>query len=375
LTLIELSNQAGTSWNRIIESQYSDQKVQDIQERAANLKKHLKKPVLSWFDSSTNYGLRWLNGTLVAPEIIEYLFHTQVHSFSAELDPSVSKILTLFDRHSSGNFARALFKGWTGQNSTQKETWCFLVSVLLGDDQLAKPLRTEIDYWTRKNRKPLAAFGVEMLGRLGSELSTAELDDLSDKNKSPKIREVASQVLDRIAASRGISRQDLTDRILPRLGFDERAERRFDFGTRHFIARLTPGMIISLEDSQGKILKDLLPKPGGNDDQSKSKIASAEWKALKSQNRDAVTRIMRRLDKALAEQQSWTKSDWILLFQNHPVGRSIATTLVWGITSLQGRYTRLFRPLEEGTFSDEVDQNVDPGDPRPATFVNKNGER
>lgn len=57
--------------------------------------------------------------------------------------------------------------------------------------------------------------------------------------KGKKAKEAAKLAEDKkLAASLGITPEELADRNVPKVGFDEERERRFDYGTRSFVVTL-----------------------------------------------------------------------------------------------------------------------------------------
>ena len=64
----------------------------------------------------------------------------------------------------------------------------------------------------------------------------------------------------------GMDREELSDKIVPSLGFDKNGERIFDYGTRKFKVILTPSLEIEVYDEKDKKLKNL-PAPGKRDDE------------------------------------------------------------------------------------------------------------
>lgn len=97
----------------------------------------------------------------------------------------------------------------------------------------------------------------------------------------------------------GIDMEELSDRIVPGLGFDIRGERVFDYGDRKFIVTLTPELILEVQDESGKKFKNL-PAPGKKDDEAKATAASEEFKNLKKQLKTVANIQAIRLEMALS---------------------------------------------------------------------------
>ena len=91
------------------------------------------------------------------------------------------------------------------------------------------------------------------------------------------------------AAGLGITVEELADRNVPTVGFDENGERHFDYGTRRFavtLCAIAPDVEIEVfqlttqEAKAGKKTKNL-PKPGTQDDLSRAEAAQEEFKQMK----------------------------------------------------------------------------------------------
>ena len=108
------------------------------------------------------------------------------------------------------------------------------------------------------------------------------VDQISRRFKYRPVKLAAAQALDNAAAQFEISKEELEDRIVPDLGFDDQMERIFDYGKRKFKAVLTSSLTLEVYDEKGKLLKNM-PAPGKKDDPSQAKAANDAWKLLKKQ--------------------------------------------------------------------------------------------
>lgn len=126
----------------------------------------------------------------------------------------------------------------------------------------------------------------------GGEASEEELqalllvDGIARKFKFKQVKAAAGEALGFAAAELGITREELSDRIVPDLGFDKNMERVFDYGERIFKVMLTPALDIEVYDESGKKLKNL-PAPGKKDDADKAAAAYADFKEMKKQMKAA----------------------------------------------------------------------------------------
>ncbi len=320
--------------------------------------KRVAKPALLWFASDQMPPARWRNGEPVPPVVLNYLLYRQSRVKNNTLDERVQQALPLLERDSLGNLALAQFNGWIWQGAKSEQAWCLPLVCALADARLILPLRQHIDGWTKGVRGALAAKAVGAMALIEGDLALAEINDLAERVKHSQVKNAAQKALNDAAAHRNISLEELSDLIVPALGFDEKGERVFDYGSRQFTARLRLDQTLQLTDSAGKRVTTL-PRPGARDDESKARAAQAAWSLLKKQTPQVIKMQAARLENALINQRAWSVARWQSLFLQHPVLRSFAITLVWGvITPRQTEYQALFRPLEDASLTDTEDNTV-----------------
>ena len=316
-------------------------------------------PVPAWFDLDRAPAPRWTTGEPVPTAVLRYLLYLQ----SRHKEPSVAErarpALALLDRGTTGDLALALWQAWLAHGADSKTAWCLPLVGALGDDRLVQPLREQIEAWGKGTRGALAARAVAALGLLGGDLALAELDDIAQRVKHQQVVAAARQAMRDMAERQGVTLDELVDRLVPRLGLDERGERAFDYGPRRFVARLGPDLALRLRDGAGKERK-ALPKPKADDDVARAAAAQAEWQEFKARVTEVAKEQTARLEQALVTQRAWSVDRWRELFLHHPLLRPLAPNLVWGVVDPAGDgYTVLFRPLEDGTLTDAEDEPVE----------------
>jgi hypothetical protein len=97
--------------------------------------------------------------------------------------------------------------------------------------------------------------------------------------------------------------------------------------------------------------------PAGDDEATKEsqKALSGAKKELKQVVELQATRLV----EAMCAERSWPVPDWRTAFNEHPVMRRLVERLVWQGLDDEGRPLRLFRPTQEGDFTDAADTPVD----------------
>jgi hypothetical protein len=323
--------------------------------KAVATMRHITQPALTWCDPAPT-GLCWADGDPVPPVVVNYLLYRQSRVDGPQLAPDVQPMLDAIDRATACHWALALWDGWLMRGANIEEAWCLQLVGALGDERLVKPLCQQIVQWAQHNRGAVAVHAVHALGLIGSIDAFRAVEQVQQV-KHRQIQHTAQQVLGQIAASLGITQDELADRSTPRLGFGADRTRVFDYGPRQFTVRLGTDLALHLYDGfQQRITA--LPKPDKHDDLDRAVAAQAAWKRLKIQVRQEVKQQTGRLEQALVSQRAWEIGRWQELFLGHPLLRGFAVRLVWLIGAM-GTTQCLFRPLEDGTLTTADDERVD----------------
>ena len=315
-----------------------------------------KKSPLRWFKAEEPTGLRWVNGQPVPASVIHYMLTCQARMRQMQLEMNVRRVLQWLDLQTTGDLALTLFTGWAKQGGNAKESWCLPLIATLGDDRLVQFLSKQIDTLSRKSkRRVLSAKAVQTLALIGSDLALTEVSDLARHSKSGQVQRAAREAFADAAHRQNLPPEELADRIAPRLGLDEQGQLILDYGPRQFSVRLGFDLSIHLKDSSGKQLT-LLPRANALDEATKVAAALAAWQVLKKHLPPAITIQAERLENALSTQRAWGVTRWRELFLQHPLLRSFAVNLVWGVFNPgETAYQMIFRPLEDGSLTNADD--------------------
>lgn len=248
-----------------------------------------------------------------------------------------------------------LFTRYLETGAEAKKKWVLYAVSVHGQEAVIPELYTQIQEWPKASRGAMAAEAVKALALNGSPTALLLVDQIARKFKFRQVKTAAGEALSYAAKEMGISRAELEDRIVPNLGFDERMEQTFDYGTRSFKVVLTPALELEVYDEKGKRLKNL-PSPGKKDEPEKAKAANDAYKLLKKQLKTVVANQKLRLDQAMSAERLWKVAQWRELFVKNPVMHQFATGLIWGIYE-DGVLKDTFRYMEDGSFN-TVDEEV-----------------
>ncbi|SNS27964.1 protein of unknown function [Actinomadura meyerae] len=158
----------------------------------------------------------------------------------------------------------------------------------------------------------------------------------------------AQRLLNRAAEERGLSPEQLADRLVPDLGLDADGSLVLDYGRRRFRVGFDEQLKPYVTDEDGKPRRTL-PKPGAKDDEALAPAAYARFAELKKEARATAADQIRRLEAAMVAGRSWSAEEFGSLLAGHPLLRHIVRRLVWSAGE------DAFRVAEDGTLADVHD--------------------
>ena len=316
----------------------------------------LSKALPGWANASTLpplvIGDRRLNDEQVAL-VLQLLVATPVserHSLFAALRKEVSKPVR-------DEFAWKLFQLWLEDGYPPKQKWAMGAIGHLGDDQCVLKLTPMIRAWPGESQHARAVFGLECLRAIGSSIALMQLSGIAQKLKFKGLKAKAQQFVGEIAEEKGMTRDELEDRVVPDCGLDENGRREFSFGPRSFSFVLSGDLKAMVRDEGGKVRPNL-PKPGAKDDATQAGEATAEWKVLKKQIKEVATIQGGRLEQAMVTGRRWNQEDFESLFVRHPLMTHLAQKLIWGGFDDKGKRLVTFRVTEERDYADPDDNGL-----------------
>ncbi|SER71311.1 WGR domain-containing protein, predicted DNA-binding domain in MolR [Lentzea xinjiangensis] len=253
------------------------------------------------------------------------------------------------DRDSLAEFAWAVFQRWQEVGAPSKEGWAFTALGWFGDDETVRRLSPLIRTWPGESQHTRAVAGLDVLADIGTEVALSHLNGIAEKVKFKALKTRAQEKVSQIAAELGLSRDQLADRLVPRLGLDDEASLVIDYGPRRFTVGFDEQLKPFVLDQDGKRRKDL-PKPGAKDDQDQAPLEHKRFMALKKDVRTVAGDQIHRLERAMVSQRTWTAEEFHAVLAGHPLLWHIVRRLVW-ITN-EGLS---FRLAEDRTLADEND--------------------
>ncbi len=251
-------------------------------------------------------------------------------------------------------YVNELYSRWLSLGADTKKRWVLYTASIHGGSEIVDMLVRQIGEWAQNLRGAIAAEAVKALALNPFPNALLTVDGMARKYKFKQVKAAAGEAMEYAAEQLGITREELADKIVPDLGFDENMERIFDYGERKFKVTLTPALEAEVFDETGKKLKNL-PSVGKKDDEEKARAAIDAFKQLKKQMKASVSSQKARMEYALMAKREWTADAWRALFVKNPIMHQFAIGLIWGVYE-EGKLIKSFRYMEDGSFNTEDEE-------------------
>ncbi|MDE7418479.1 MAG: DUF4132 domain-containing protein [Lachnospiraceae bacterium] len=313
-----------------------------------------KKGAVAWAYETPFSVVHKIDGEVASDEYIQAIFLCYAAQIIRGFDKNAQLLAADLNAPEFAVYVNELFDKWIAQGAEAKKGWVLFAASIHGNEDMVPKLYHQIQEWPKTSRGLIAAEAVRALALNPSPRALLLVDSIARKFKHKQVKDGAVRALNEAAKQLGISREELDDRIVPDLGFDDKQQRTFDYGERVFKVMLTPLLDIEVYDENGKKLKNL-PAPGKKDDESKAPAAYAEFKEMKKQMKAAVTSQKTRLEYALSAKREWSPDAWKKLFVKNPLMHQFAIGLIWGVYE-NGELVQSFRYMEDGSFNTQDEE-------------------
>ncbi|MBP9085442.1 MAG: DUF4132 domain-containing protein [Kofleriaceae bacterium] len=269
-------------------------------------------------------------------------------------------VKAIADAQSLAEFGWEVFTAWLTSGAPSKEKWAFAALGQLGTDDTARRITPLIRAWPGESQHARAVLGLDVLGAIGSDVALMMLNGIAQKVKFKGLQERAREKMNEIAAKRGMTAEQLADRLVPDLDLEDNGSITLDFGPRSFRVGFDESLSPFVVDATGTRLKDL-PKPNSKDDAALSADASETWKAMKKDVRTLANIQITRLELAMGNARRWSADEFRKFFVEHPLLTHLVRRLVWGVyvpasTVAEADTLRgTFRVAEDRSYADQHD--------------------
>lgn len=267
--------------------------------------------------------------------------------------PGIAQLRDACTPESLADFSWDCFMAWLNAGGVVKDGWAMSALGWLGTDDTARKLMPFIKAWPPEGAHARAVAALDVLTDIGSELALMLMNSVAQKARQKPLQDKAREKIARIAEARGLTTEELEDRMAPDLGLGHDGTLVLDFGARRFRAGFDEALKPFVRDEDGNRLPDL-PKPRQSDDEALSTAAVERFKALKKDARAIASQQVARLEWAMCSRRRWSHQHFRQFLVEHPLLRHLVQRLVWGAYAVGDDGVQLldcFRVAEDGSYA------------------------
>lgn len=313
-----------------------------------------------WLYETPNSTVHFHNGEKADEIYIQAILTCYANMEQPGINDNAAWLAKELEQNELQQFAEEVFSKWIAGGAEAKKRWVLYFASIYGGYSIMKDLLQYIEQWVQNSRGAIAAEAVRAIAFNGSSEALMHVDNLAHKIKHKQVKNAAIKALSDAAEQLGMTSDELADKIVPDLGFNEKMERIFDYGSRKFKVYLTPSLELEIFDEENKKRKSM-PAPSKKDDEETAKQSNTEFKQLKKQLKNVTAMQSLRLETALLADRRWTMEAWKNLFVKNPVMHSFAIGLIWAAYE-EEKLVQTFRYMEDGSFntSEEEEYTLSP---------------
>ena len=276
-------------------------------------------------------------------------------------DPNVREAREALDAPSLGALSFHVYTQWTVLGQNARVSWPMGQIALFGGRSAAHKLAAQIRSLATDRELSRALEALAVLARVPDESGLVHLATLAETSKSERVRDEAKRLLEATAKQRGLAPEALEDLLVPDLGLDDRGELTLDYGPRRVRVRLDTRLAPVLLDEDGARLPQL-PRATKSDDATKASAAIELYKAIKADAEGAARSQLRRFERAMCTEHTWSAETFSSRLLAHPVLRTLVSGLVW--SARRGAEVHTFRIAEDRSLAGPEDEAfvLTPGD-------------
>lgn len=277
-------------------------------------------------------------------------------AFSEMAEPyaGIAQVREACDPASLARFGWALFQRWLATGAGSKEQWAFRALGLIGDDECADQLAPLLRAWPGESQHARAVVGLDVLAAIGSDVALMHLNGIAQKLKFKGLQDQARAKIAEIAEARGMTGDELADRLVPDLGLDSRGSLELDYGPRKFTLGFDEQLQPYVLDEANKRLAKL-PKPGKRDDPALAPEAYERFTRLKKDARSVSKQQVLRMELSMCAQRRWEAAVFRRFMVDHPLLIHVVRRLIWAVYD-GDRLVQTFRVAEDRSFADAKDE-------------------
>ncbi len=325
----------------------------DLDLRLAQQEKSLAKGL----DTEKLTPLRWSSGAILSEGARDNIL-TRMSQLGPKTKDEILEALRLhLQVDTMVPFLLSVEKQYAEDSHERKLGWVLFSSAIFGDNETAERLGNKLDDEARYGSSKSAFYRMEVLRRLATPTAMIWIDRWARKARSKKLKELANKALDDVAKQKGLTADELSERVMVGFGFDIKGKKELIYGSRLLTLALSTGNHVQICDEKGKVIKSM-PSPRKDDDKEECKKQKKEVSTLKKEVKRVTASAIDRLENALLSSRRWRVSDFQETYLSNPLLANLARHLLWATYSEKGGIERCFRVDVDLTLADVHDENL-----------------
>lgn len=306
---------------------------------------------ISWIPEDMFLDIRFSDLSEKAPAVVlQYILSEYLSLEEPYKIKTCDKMVELLHPQDLQAALENIYQYWKDNGAEAKKKMIMVPYCIYASDSQILRLKTQLKDWGEASRGAIAAFVVNAIAMNGGNVALMMIDSMSVKFPNNQVKNAAKAAFAFAAKTLEIPEDELSDKIVPTLGFSKEGEKVLDYGPRTFTVTLMPDFSLSIFDNEKQKAIKSMPAPGANDDVVKATAAKKEFSELKKQIKATVQSQTNRLEKVLMNGRSWDVKAWNNLFVENPIMHYFAMGLVWGVYENK-ELIATFRYMEDGTFN------------------------
>lgn len=279
-------------------------------------------------------------------------------TFTSEEHPyaGLEQVKAICDADSLDVLACAIVDAWQAAGAPPRMTWPMNALAAIGGPRAVRKLGAFVRSATpSRSDGGRGELSIDLLARLGTDVALVHLAAIADRSRYADLKERAKARIAEVARVRGLTEEELADRVVPDLDLDPDGSLLLDFGPRSFRVGFDDHLAPFVRDNDGARLQ-ALPRATKADDPERSSAATARWKELREDGAATIRAQAYRFEAAMCSGRSWSAATFRDGLAGHPLLGHLVRRLVWSLEI--GDDQRLFRVAEDRTLADVTDTEL-----------------
>jgi hypothetical protein len=262
-----------------------------------------------------------------------------------------------------------LLAKWIGARATRTQRWILDAACQMADGVVQRRVVDLIRSWrgvyelsSAKAIDALARAAISQRARPAGDRALESLGALAHRSGSGERVATAQRALLHVADVLALPKDTIDDRLVSRLGLDDRGRMELEVAGRKLVARLDSSLVpfLSSVDTHGRITElPRVERRGMRAMETADEREAERWALFRREARIVAEDVAARAERWMRYRKRWIVSDFLTYVVAHPVLREVAAGLVWGVYRAGHGLVDTFRVTEDRTFADASDAPFD----------------